>query len=173
MAAATGACSRLVRFPEADWPDRCEAADLNGDGRVDIVVTEENRGIAADALACWWKRSRWPGRRRPDSAASYDRDPVHDEQSRPGGHGRRRRHRHSSWPSTGGSIGVAVWENDGLGAFRERRVGEGRENHLGGCVADLDGDGDLDVVGIADDDFANLHLWRNTASQSPTVKGRR
>jgi len=43
-------------FPEADWPDRCEAADLNGDGRVDIVVTEENRGEAPDALACWWEQ---------------------------------------------------------------------------------------------------------------------
>jgi hypothetical protein len=40
-------------------------------------------------------------------------------------------------------------------------VGEGRESHLGGRLADLDGDGDLDLVSIAYDDFAHLHLWRN------------
>ena len=28
-------------FPEADWPDRCATADLNGDNRPDIIATEE------------------------------------------------------------------------------------------------------------------------------------
>ncbi|MGE3819101.1 MAG: FG-GAP repeat domain-containing protein, partial [Isosphaeraceae bacterium] len=46
----------IGEFPEADWPDRCEAADLNGDGRVDVVVTEENSGRAPDAIACWWEQ---------------------------------------------------------------------------------------------------------------------
>jgi hypothetical protein len=146
-------------FPEADWPDRCEAADINGDGRVDIMVTEENSGKAPDALACWWEQpasgatnTNWL---RHTIATQYtmnnldladldkdgDLDLVLAE------------HR--------GTKRIAVWENNGRGTFAERRVGEGRESHLGGRLADLDGDGDLDLASIAYDDFTKLHIWRN------------
>jgi hypothetical protein len=154
-------------FPEADWPDRCEAGDLNGDRWVDIVVTEENPGAAPDALACWWEqpaggvtRANWP---RHTITTQYtmnsldiadmdqdgDLDPILAE------------HR--------GTKHIAVWENDGHGNFSERRVDEGRESHLGGRVADLDGDGDLDLVSIAYDDFVKLHLWRNDSTQPETT----
>jgi len=39
------------------------------------------------------------------------------------------------------------------------------ENHLGARTVDLDGDGDLDLVGIAWDAFPFLHIWRNDAVQ--------
>lgn len=157
-------------FSEADWPDRCEAADLNGDGRVDIVVTEENSGAAPDALACWWEQpaagATEPNWRRHTIATQstmnsldvgdVDRDGDIDLVLA--------EHR--------GAKRIAVWENDGLGTFRERLVGRGRESHLGGRLADLDGDGDLDLVSIAYDDFTMLHLWRNT-SPSPRVDQRR
>jgi hypothetical protein len=146
-------------FPEADWPDRCEAADLNRDGRVDIVVTEENVGTAADALACWWEQpatsatnANWV---RRTIATQYtmnsldigdldqdgDMDLVLAE------------HR--------GTERIAAWQNNGLGVFAEKRVGEGRESHLGARLADLDGDGDLDLVSIAYDDYTKVHVWRN------------
>ena len=158
-------------FPEADWPDRCEAADLNGDGRVDIVVTEENSGAAADALACWWEqpaagatKADWPRHTIATQStmnsldvADMDRDGDIDLVLA--------EHR--------GAKRIAVWENDGLGAFRERRVGQGRESHLGGRLADLDGDGDLDLVSIAYDDFTGLHLWRNTAIPPRAAERRR
>jgi hypothetical protein len=146
-------------FPEADWPDRCEAADLNGDGRVDIIVTEENPGRAADALACWWEQpaggatgANWARHTITtqftmnsldlgDVDKDGDVDLVLAE------------HR--------GAKRIAVWQNDGRGVFTEKRVGEGRESHLGARLADLDADGDLDLASIAYDDFTRLHVWRN------------
>ena len=105
-------------------------------------------------------------------AASYDRDAVHDEQPRLADIDRDgdvdlvlAEHR--------GDRRIAVWENDGRGAFRERRVGRGVESHLGARLADLDGDGDLDLVSIAYDDFAGLHLWRNSAIPPREAERRR
>lgn len=161
----------LGQFPEADWPDRCEAADLNGDGRVDIIVTEENSGKAADALACWWEQPE-DGATKADwrrhvivtqftmnslDMADIDEDGDIDLVLA--------EHR--------GDKRIAAWENDGRGSFREHRVGQGAESHLGGRLADLDGDGDLDLVSIAYDDFTRLHLWRNTAPPPRQDKSRR
>ncbi len=43
------------------------------------------------------------------------------------------------------------------------QVDLGKESHLGTRVADLDGDGDFDIVSIAWDNFQFLHVWRNDA----------
>lgn len=149
----------LGTFAEADWPDRCVAADLNGDGRVDVVVTEENSGAAADALACWWEQpatgpfgGSWARHLLTTrytlnslDAADFDRDGDVDLVLA--------EHR--------GARRIGVWANDGAGSFSEHAVDSGKESHLGGRAIDLDGDGDLDLVSIAYDDAANLRLWRN------------
>jgi hypothetical protein len=155
-------------FPEADWPDRCEAADLNGDGRVDIVVTEENSGSAPDALACWWEQpaggatnANWVRHTLAThytlnslDVADVDRDGQADVVLA--------EHR--------GTKRIMVWQNRGSGIFFEKRVGEGDESHLGGRLADLDADGDLDLASIAYDDFTKVHVWRNDSpSGVPTV----
>jgi len=157
-------------FPEADWPDRCEAADFSGDGRVDILVTEENGGAAADALACWWEQpaggatdANWlrhtiTTQYTMNSLDAADMDQDGDADLILAEHRGRK--------------GIAVWENDGHGAFSERRVDEGHESHLGGCAVDLDGDGDLDLVSIAYDDFTRLHLWRNDSTQREGMRSR-
>jgi hypothetical protein len=56
-----------------------------------------------------------------------------------------------------------IFENDGAGTFTKRVVDRGKEGHLGAQVADMDGDGDLDIVSPAWDAHQNLHLWRNDA----------
>ena len=60
-----------------------------------------------------------------------------------------------------GSEKLTIWVNDGSGNLTELVVGSGKENHLGAQTVDLDGDGDLDIVGIAWDAYYYVHLWRN------------
>ncbi|MBP7829372.1 MAG: VCBS repeat-containing protein [Kiritimatiellae bacterium] len=155
-------------FAEADWPDRCAIADLNGDGRPDIVATEENSGAAADALACWWEQpaagptnAGWTRRTIATQytmnsldAADFDRDGDMD----------------LSLAEHRGTEKIQLWENDGAGAFTVHEVGSGRESHLGARAFDLDADGDPDLVSIAYDDYTKLHVWRNDSpSGEPTV----
>ena len=45
----------MATFTEADFPDRTEVADFNGDGRLDVIVTEEN-GLSAGASTIWWEQ---------------------------------------------------------------------------------------------------------------------
>jgi len=54
-----------------------------------------------------------------------------------------------------------VFLNDGHGTFTTEVVDTGKEMHLGARLADLDGDGDLDIFGHAWDNYPFLHLWRN------------
>ena len=56
-----------------------------------------------------------------------------------------------------------VLENDGKGRFTQHVIDHGKESHLGTLLFDLDGDGDLDNLSIAWDEYRFLHLWRNNA----------
>ena len=151
--------------PEAVWLDRSAAADLNGDGRADIVVTEENDGKLPNARAFWWEQPA-AGATNPNwvrhlittqytmnslDVGDVDRDGDMDLVMA--------EHR--------GTKRIAVWENDGHGNFTPHLVDEGKESHLGARLADLDGDGDLDLVSIAYDAFKEIHLWRNDSLHKP------
>jgi hypothetical protein len=61
----------------------------------------------------------------------------------------------------GPELKVQLFINDGRGNFAPKTIDTGKENHLGAQLVDLDGDGDLDVVGIAWDNYKYLHIWRN------------
>jgi len=147
---------------DAPYPDRIMVADINGDGRLDIIATEETQELTPRWKTYWFEQPSdpaggdWP---RHTVAVQYttnamdiaDMDSDGDLDIITGEHR--------------GPERLIIWENNGSGQFTRHLVDSGRENHLGARVADLDNDGDLDIVGICWDDYQLLHLWRNDAKQ--------
>ena len=145
-------------------PDRIVVAEINGDSRIDIVVTEERSpGPDPDASLYWFEQ--------PDDAksqtwtkhlvvteyslnnldvADMDRDGDFDVIT-------------CEHKGPKGKFRLQIFENDGKGDFTEHVADRGKESHLGALVTDMDNDGDLDIVSAAWDNYQYLHLWRNDA----------
>lgn len=141
--------------------DRIAAADLNGDGRKDVVVTEERYpGRDPDASVSWFEHPARPGEswKRHTVATQYSTNNMDAADLDGDGDVDIVTCEHK-----GPRPKLQIWENDGRGVFREVRVDEGKESHLGARLADLDGDGLLDIFSIAWDNFQFLHVWRNDA----------
>lgn len=144
------------------WADRCAVADINGDGRLDVVVTEERYpGPDPDGGIYWFEQPSDPAnpnwiRRKIITeyslnnldVADLDRDGDPDI---------------VICEHKGPAERLQVLENNGKGSFTVHELDRGKEGHLGARLADLDGDGDLDIVSIAWNDFRYLHVWRNNA----------
>jgi hypothetical protein len=139
------------------YPDRFAAADVNGDGRLDVVGTEENGADSGAKTVFWaqpddptapgWVRTPVVTQGTTNSLDVADMDGDGDADVVVGEHR--------------GALRVTVFENDGAGGFTGHLVDEGKESHEGTQVFDLDGDGDLDIVSIAYDAPERIHLWRN------------
>jgi hypothetical protein len=144
----TGRWSIHVIDPERDNPDRNRLADIDGDGRLDAVVGFEAISEAGDLV--WYQQESeagGPWKRRliatvigPMSLDAADVDSDGDLDVIVGEHNLRQ-------PE---SARLMLFENlDGRGErWREQVVHAGDEHHDGALAADMDGDGDLDVLSI-------------------------
>jgi len=139
-------------------PDRIVLADMNGDGLMDVVVSEERYpGDDPDANLYWYEQLSGGTFVRYTVTTKYslnnldvtdfDRDGDMDIVTC----------EHKGSPSQE----LLIYENDSNGVFTEYVIDTGKESHLGTRVADMDNDGDMDIVSIAWDDYQFLHLWRN------------
>jgi hypothetical protein len=142
--------------------DRVATADLDGDHRLDVIATDTNNGESGNSVYWfvgpvnpaksipWTRRTIGTNLGAMNSMDVADMDGDGDIDVVTGEHRGPKR--------------VTIWENVSKAAsFTAHEISKGRENHLGTRIADLDGDGDLDLVGIAWDEFSFLHIWRNNA----------
>jgi len=138
--------------------DRVEAADLNADGRPDVVVAEERYpGLEPDATL-WLFQQSDTGFVRKSIVTQYsmnnldivdfdgdgNQDLVTAEHKGPG-------------------LSLQLWLNDGNASFTRQEIDRGKESHLGTQAFDLDADGDLDLVSIGWDRHEFVRVWRNDA----------
>jgi hypothetical protein len=145
--------------------DRIEIADFNGDGKPDMAVSEEMwPGLEPLANLLIFTN---PGNRMKDpwsreilftgysinnlDAGDMDGDGDTDL---------------VTCEHKGKEFRLLIFQNDGSGGFRMHLADRGHESHLGTRLADLDSDGDLDIVSIAWDEYKFLHVWRNDALTS-------
>jgi len=145
-------------------PDRIVIAEINGDSRPDIVVSEERYpGPDPDASLYWFEQPGDPKSETwkkhvivteyslnnldvADMDSDGDFDVITCEHKGPKGKFR-----------------LQIFENDGKGNLAEHIADRGKESHLGALVMDMDNDGDLDIISAAWDNYQYLHLWRNDA----------
>jgi hypothetical protein len=156
---------RVGEVADAVYLDRVELADLNGDGRLDIVVTEEN-GQASGAKTFWWAQPA-----ALDGNPSWERHALTTQATTHGLDVADLDRNGAMDIVTGehrGDKRTILWRNDGKGRFTPHEIARGLESHLGSRLHDLDGDGDLDVISIAWDDAGLLWIARNDSiSRAP------
>ena len=151
--------------------DRIAIAEINGDGKPDVVVTEERYpGPDPDASLFWFEQPAdvtSPAWDRHVVVTQYslnnldvaDMDGDGDNDIVTAEH-------------KGPELRVQVWQNNGSGKFIAHKVDKGKESHLGSRVSDLNSDGAPDIVSIGWDKYKFLHLWRNDGLAAQPEKER-
>lgn len=149
------------------WIDRIGLADLNGDGRLDVIATEERPDQELGAHLYWfesppdprtgaWKRHVIARHRSLNSMDIGDLD----------GDGRPDivvAEHTDLWKSDGlaDNLTVIYLNRDGGGAWTPWVVERGpHSSHLGVRLTDLDHDGQPEIVSIAWNQYRHVHLWR-------------
>ncbi|MDD5688433.1 MAG: chitobiase/beta-hexosaminidase C-terminal domain-containing protein [Elusimicrobia bacterium] len=164
-----GDATPINNVTSADGPDRVQLADLNGDGRLDMILTDEiwdgANPLRAESRTYWFKcpadpKTLWGAstqivkQQSTNSLDVADMDFDGDKDVVTGEHK--------------GAKETAIWENDGSAtpSFTQHIISAGKESHNSAYLSDLDGDGDLDIVSITWDDFFSttgglMYILRN------------
>ncbi|MFC4701546.1 FG-GAP repeat domain-containing protein [Glaciecola siphonariae] len=137
--------------------DRVEIADLNGDGKGDIVFTEERYpGLQPDAQmaifiqedAYRWNKQVLVTQYSMNNLDIGDVDQDGDLDIVTAEH-------------KGEELETELWLNDGKARFKVVVVDSGKESHLGTQLFDIDDDGDLDLISAGWDQHQFVHVWLN------------
>ncbi|MDD5687375.1 MAG: FG-GAP-like repeat-containing protein [Elusimicrobia bacterium] len=166
-----GNATPINNVTSADGPDRVQLADLNDDGRLDIILTDEiwdgTNPLRAESRTYWFNCPATPKtvanwgtsttivkQQSTNSLDVADMDFDGDIDVVTGEHK--------------GAKETAIWENDGSAtpSFTQHIISSGKESHNSAYLSDLDGDGDLDLVSITWDDFFSttgglMYILRN------------
>ena len=158
--------------PTGQWLDRVAVADVDGDSRPDVIVTEETQDweynahiywfrAPADAAGGTWTRHAVTLLRSVNSMDVADMDGDGDVDIVAAEH--TDQHDADGAPDNL----TAVFENvDGGKRWIVRPVDvSSHSSHLGARLCDLDGDGDLDMASIAWWQYEFLHVWLNAAGR--------
>lgn len=134
-----------------------EVADVNGDGRLDVVATDSE---AKDCYLFWFEspadlvNGKWV---RHEIAHGYNgldslsvADLNRDGQS------------DIVIGETKDRLRLAIYENvNGGRSWKMHPISEGKESHKGAQALDLNQDGRLDIISIGYFHYKDLHIWRN------------
>lgn len=140
--------------------DRVKIGDLNGDGQMEIVISEERYpGLEPDSNILWfenknannqWATSTLTTQYSSNNLQLVDMDGDGNLDILTAEH-------------KGKQLELQLWTNDGSASFTKTVLDTGKENHLGAKVFDMDHDGDLDIIGSAWDNYRWVHFWENTS----------
>ncbi|MEZ4515537.1 MAG: VCBS repeat-containing protein [Chloroflexota bacterium] len=150
-------------FTTADSPDRNILTDINKDNRPDAVVGYESDG--APGVLAWYQAPQDPTQLWPETViatpigpmsvgvADMDRDGDLDVVVG----------EHSTSDSDKVNLRVMIFENlNGDGSsWQQHTVYQGDEHHDGAHLADIDGDGDTDIVSIGWT-HGEVYVYENT-----------
>lgn len=137
--------------------DRVEIADLNNDGKGDIVFTEERYpGLEPDAEMVLFLQSEQQQWQRQVLVTQYSMNNLDIDDVDQDGDLDIVTAEHK-----GETLETQLWLNDGSASFTKNTIDTGKENHLGTQLVDIDNDGDMDIIGAGWDQHQFVHLWLN------------